>query len=357
MSLKTNIAGMGRTEPAPHAAADTEEWVAAELVRSPTEDRNPATAGIDALDTLGLLQALNEEDAKVAPAVRAVLPQLAGLVDVAVARIRAGGSVHYVGAGTSGRLAVLDAAELLPTFHVPDGMFVAHLAGGQGAFVRALENVEDDPAQGAATVAEVGAGDVVVGLTASGRTPFVAGALDHAGRVGAATALITANPRPELADLAEHVIAPDTGAEAVTGSTRLKAGTAQKLVLNAFSTAIMVRLGRTWSNLMVDMVATNAKLRGRMLRILAEASGADTDTCRAALERSGGDLKPALVHLLGGLDVATARELLARHDGVVAAALADPDAARARGATPSPPPPADAASPRPPAPPTPPTQP
>lgn len=290
-------------------------------VVAPTEERHPGTTGIDALGTLEVLRLINAEDALVAGAVAEVLPALAALVDVAVDRIAAGGAVHYVGAGTSGRLAVLDAAELPPTFNAPPGLVVAHHAGGPEALLRAVENVEDDAARGRADLDGVGAGDVVVGLTASGRTPYVAGALSLARERGAVTALVTSNPAAELAELADHRLAVDTGPEVITGSTRLKAGTAQKMVLNAFSTAVMIRLGRTWSNLMVDVVATNAKLRGRVVRILREATGADEADARAALAATDGELKPALLILLAGVDAASARTVLERSGGSVAQAL------------------------------------
>lgn len=290
-------------------------------VSAPTEERHPGTHALDAMSTLELLQTLNDEDARVAPAVLQVLPQLAVAVDLAVERIRAGGTVHYFGAGTSGRLAVIDAAELMPTFNAPDGLFVAHHAGGAEALLKAVENAEDDAELGAQEASVVGPQDVVVGVTASGRTPYVAGALVAARATGALTVLITANPQAELAGQVEHLLAVDTGPEVITGSTRLKAGTAQKLVLNSFSTAVMVRLGRTWSNLMVDMVATNAKLRGRVIRILREASGVDEVAARKALELASGELKPALLSLLAGVDPDTARGALELHQGSVAEAL------------------------------------
>jgi N-acetylmuramic acid 6-phosphate etherase len=290
-------------------------------VSAPTEDRHPGTTGIDTLSTLEVLQVINGEDAKVAPAVAEVLPTLAALVDVAVESLRAGGAVHYFGAGTSGRLAVLDAAELLPTFNAPPGLFTAHHAGGTEALLRAVENVEDDVDLGRAEAGALRPGDIAIGLTASGRTPFVGGALTCARERGAVTALVTANPDAALAPLADHLLAVNTGPEAITGSTRLKAGTAQKLVLNTFSTAVMIRLGRTWSNLMVDVVATNAKLRGRVLRILQEASGAGEDEARVALEQAGGELKPALLSMLADIDAAAARTAIAGHGGSVAAAL------------------------------------
>ena len=290
-------------------------------VNAPTEERHPGTLGLDSMGTLELLETLNSEDARVAPAVLKVLPELALTVDMAVERIRSGGVVHYFGAGTSGRLAVLDAAELMPTFNAPDGLFVAHHAGGVAALVKAIENVEDSADVGAQEASAVGPRDGVVGLTASGRTPYVAGALAVARARGALTVLVTANPTAELAGRVEHFLAVDTGPEVITGSTRLKAGTAQKLVLNAFSTAVMVRLGHTWSNLMVDMVATNAKLRGRVIRILREASGADEATARRAFELASGELKPALLSLLATVHPDQARQALEHHQGSVAEAL------------------------------------
>ncbi len=290
-------------------------------VSAPTEERHPGTTGIDTASTLEILTLMNDADRTVADAVAEVLPELALLVDHAVEAIRAGGHVHYFGAGTSGRLAVLDAAELLPTFNVPPGLFVAHHAGGSAALVSAVENVEDDVELGLAEASTLTSLDIAIGLTASGRTPYVRGALAGARERGARTALVTANPGAELAAYADHLLAPETGAEVLTGSTRLKAGTAQKLVLNSFSTAVMIRLGRTWSNLMVDVVATNAKLRGRVVRILQEASGASEDDARAALEASGGQLKPALLSLLAGVSVADAVAALSAHDNSVAVAL------------------------------------
>ncbi|WP_410785714.1 N-acetylmuramic acid 6-phosphate etherase [Kribbella sp. C-35] len=290
---------------------------------SPTEQRNPRTLAIDAVGTSEILQLLNNEDALVAGAVSAVIPELTKAVDAAVEAVRGGGRVHYFGAGTSGRLATLDAAELLPTFHVPDGLVVAHHAGGTEALLRAVENVEDSEEGGARDAAAVTGQDLVVGLAASGSTPYVAGALKAARAAGATTVLVTSNPDAPLAPLADVVVAADTGPEVIAGSTRLKAGTAQKMILNAFSTTLMIKLGRTWSNLMVDLVATNKKLRGRMLRILAEATGADDAACEAALAEAEGELKPALVHLLTGTPIPAARAALEAAHGRVATALAE----------------------------------
>jgi N-acetylmuramic acid 6-phosphate etherase len=291
-------------------------------VDSPTELRNDGTRDIDQLSTLDLLRAINAEDATVPDAVAAVLPDLARLVDYAVEALRAGRRVHYVGAGTSGRLAVLDAAELVPTFNIPAEWFVAHHAGGAPALFAAVENAEDDAAAGSREMEKhADAGDVVIGLTASGRTPFVVGAVTAARRAGARTGLVSANPGAAANADVDVAIAVNTGPEVIAGSTRMKAGTAQKLVLTAFSTAVMVRFGRTYSNLMVSMKATNAKLRGRTLRILREATGASDDDCAVALAAADGDLKVALVHLLSGADTPTAAAALAKANGYVRGAL------------------------------------
>jgi N-acetylmuramic acid 6-phosphate etherase len=291
-------------------------------VNSPTELRNPATADIDQLSTVDVLRMINAQDAGVPAAVAAALPSLGRLVDYAVAALEVGGRVHYVGAGTSGRLAVLDAAELAPTFNIPPDWFVAHHAGGPTALLRAVENAEDDAEAGAARIAgHAKARDVVIGLTASGRTPYVLGALSAARRVGARTALVSANPgAPANLDV-DVAITVDTGPEVIAGSTRMKAGTAQKLVLTSFSTATMVRYGRTYSNLMVSMRATNAKLRGRTLRILREATGAPEQACVDALARARGDLKLALVQLLSGAEPGRAADALTKANGHVRTAL------------------------------------
>jgi N-acetylmuramic acid 6-phosphate etherase len=291
-------------------------------VDSPTEGRNPRTTGLDTLPTLEVLRVINAEDRLVPAAVAEALPQLAKAVDLAVEALRQGRRVHYVGAGTSGRLASLDVAELAPTFNAPAEWFVAHHAGGNQALRTAVENAEDDAAAGAALLTrEAEAGDFVLGLTASGRTPFVLGALSASRRLGATTGLVSNNPVSARTADVDVVIAVDTGPEAVAGSTRMKAGTSQKLVLTAFSTAVMVKLGRTYSNLMVSMRATNAKLRGRTLRILREATGCSAQECSDALEAANGDLKVALVHLLSGADSDRAAKALSETNGHVRNAL------------------------------------
>jgi N-acetylmuramic acid 6-phosphate etherase len=266
----------------------------------PTERRNPASIGLSDLSALEILTLMNDEDARAIAAVRPALPALAALAEAAAERIGAGGAVHYFGAGTSGRLAVLDAAELRPTFSLEPGVVVGHLAGGPSAMTEAVEGGEDSDADGEREAAALGPHDVAIGIAASGTTPYVAGALRGARAAGAVTALICNNPGTPLAPLADHLVVLDTGPEVLTGSTRLKAGTAQKVALNGFSTTVMVLLGRTWSNLMVTMSATNAKLRGRAVRILRDATGCDDDAAVAALAATGGDLRAALDRLLAG---------------------------------------------------------
>ncbi|AMS07184.1 N-acetylmuramic acid 6-phosphate etherase [Acidipropionibacterium acidipropionici] len=276
----------------------------------PTETRNERTFDIDQLDAEGVVTEILGEDARVAAAVQACTGQIARVVDLYVSALAAGGTVHYVGAGTSGRLGVLDAVELLPTYGIRPDQVIGHMAGGEKAFVRAVEGAEDSEALGAAELAQAGPHDVVIGIAASGRTPYVAGALTEARRRGLPTALISTNPQAPLAGLADVAILPDTGPEAVTGSTRMKSGTAQKMVLNAISTAAMVRLGKTWSNLMVDVVATNEKLHHRMVRIVEQATGASPESAAEALTRSDGRVRVAIVALEAGVDVDRAEAAL-----------------------------------------------
>lgn len=296
-------------------------------VSSPTELRNDRTLDIDVLPTLALLERLNDEDASVAATVRHALPDLAVVVDAAARALTAGGRVHYYGAGTSGRLAFLDAAELQPTFGLPAGVVVAHIAGGLPALTQAAENAEDDHDSGAADAADVSASDVVIGVSASGSASYVAGALRRARDAGAFTALLTANPQARLRTVADVVVCAETGPEPITGSTRLKAGTAQKLLLNSFSTALMVRDGRTFSNLMVRLAPVNAKLRFRQIQLLREVCGATEEQCVATLAAAGNDVPVAIVALLSGADAALARDALDRSGGVIREAI---DRARPR---------------------------
>ncbi|WP_265522207.1 N-acetylmuramic acid 6-phosphate etherase [Oerskovia flava] len=294
--------------PATHAPGD--DWQDVLRFTSPTEERNPRTTDVDLLPTADVVRLITDEDATVADAVRRERDRITQAVDLAVASLSSGGRVHYVGSGTSGRLGVLDAVELLPTYGVGDEWFVAHLAGGVGAMMLAVEGAEDDVELGRSDVADVTAHDVVVGLAASGRTPYVRGALDLARERGARTVLVSANPTAPLADRVDVAILLDTGPEVVTGSTRMKAATAQKLVLNTFSTATMIRLGKTYSNLMIDVRATNQKLRARIVRMLVQATGLDSAACEAVLHDADGEVHVALVMGLASVDARTARRAL-----------------------------------------------
>ncbi|MFW6639231.1 N-acetylmuramic acid 6-phosphate etherase [Nocardiopsis algeriensis] len=293
------------------------------IVRAPTEDRNPDTHDIDRLPTLEILRRINAEDATVPAAVGGALTELAQAVEMGVAALEGGAAIHYFGAGTSGRIAAQDAAELPPTYGVPPEWVVAHHAGGAASLAQAVEGIEDDWGTGRADAADVAPGSLVVGLTASGRTPYVGGALETARERSASTVLISANPRAPLAAGVDVHVGMDTGAEVIAGSTRMKAGTAQKLALNAFSTAVMVRMGRTYSNLMVGVDAGNGKLRGRVVTILSQATGLDEDACARSLSESGGDTRVALISLLAGVGPAAAVGALAGARGRVREALAD----------------------------------
>lgn len=288
-----------------------------------TEQRNPRSRGLDRKSTLEILRALNREDATVALAVRRELPQIARSVDAITKALRHGGTLFYIGAGTSGRLAVLDAAECPPTFGTPPGMVRAIIAGGERALRQAVEGAEDSAANGARDLRRAGVSrrDVVVGIAASGTTAYVLGALDFARRRGAVTVGVTSNPRSPVARKARISIAPDTGPEAVAGSTRLKAGTAQKMVLNLLSTAAMVRLGRVYENWMVHVALTNQKLRRRGARILEEAAGVSLSAAEHALRQSGHNLPVALVMLKTGASAPDARRRLAETSGNVREAL------------------------------------
>ena len=301
--------------------------------RLSTEDVNPNTRDIDCLPTLEILRRINEADALVAAAVARELPAIAAVVDRVVEAFNAGGRLIYVGSGTSGRLAVLDAAECPPTYGTPPAQVHALLAGAPATLTSALEDVEDNTARGAREVLDlqVGKHDVVLGVAASGSTPYVAGALRQARALGAVTAALVANAHGPVAEAADLIIAPDTGPEVITGSTRMKAGTAQKLALNMISTAAMIRTGHTFGNLMVDMVPRNNKLRDRSRRIVAQAAHCDLQAADDALGQTGGDVKVAIIILLGHVAAPEARERLAQADGVVRRVLDALNAARVAG--------------------------
>ncbi len=262
-----------------------------------TEQRNPATTAIDRVPTLEMLRILNDEDKKVALAVEAALPQIALALDAIVARLREGGRLFYTGAGTSGRLGVLDASECPPTYNVPPELVQGFIAGGDSALRKAVEGAEDSPELGASEVMARGftGKDVLCGIAASGRTPYVIGALERARSLGAATVTIACTPNARISALADFPIEVLTGPEPITGSTRMKAGTATKLVLNMLSTGAMVRLGYVYGNLMVNVQPTNEKLVDRAARIVMEAAGVDRENAEAALEASGKVVRTAIV--------------------------------------------------------------
>ena len=288
-----------------------------------TEQRNARSLGLDRRSTLGILRALNREDAHVAAAVRRELPHIARAVDAIVKSWRRGGNLYYVGAGTSGRIGVLDAAECPPTFGTRPHRVRAVIAGGRKAFCHAVEGAEDSASRGARDLRRAGASreDVVVGLSASGTTPYVLGALDFAERAGAITVGVTSNRRSPLRQRADIAIVVHTGPEAIMGSTRLKAATAQKLVLNLLSTAAMVRLGRVYDNWMVYLALTNRKLWERGMRILEQATGASPRTAKHALRQSGHNLPAALLMLKTGATPRNAQRWLTKNDGNVRRAL------------------------------------
>jgi N-acetylmuramic acid 6-phosphate etherase len=288
-----------------------------------TEAADPALADIDSLDVLARLQLMNAEDTRVAAAVGKEIPQIARAVQRAAHSLRAGGRLIYAGAGTSGRLGVLDASECPPTFGVPPSWVQGILAGGPQAMFQAVEGAEDDPDLGAAAMieADVNERDTVVGITASGRAPFVMGALRQAKGRGAATVSLAGNRPSEVEALADIAIAPLVGPEVLAGSTRLKNGTAQKMVLNMISTGAMMEIGKTYGNLMVDVQATNAKLRARASRIVTQVTGADRAEAEKALMDCGGSAKVAIVHLATGRDPENSRRLLAQAGGHLRRAL------------------------------------
>jgi N-acetylmuramic acid 6-phosphate etherase len=280
-----------------------------------TEQREERHADLDLRSTFDLVMVMNEADATVSGAVRDAAASLAAAIDAIVERVAAGGRLVYAAAGTSGRVAAMDAAECGPTFGVDDGRVVA-IAGPDG-------EGEDDEAAGAAAMVAFGIGpaDAVVAVSASGSTPYTVGAARAAADTGALTVAVVCAPASELGRVAEHEIVAETGAEVIAGSTRLKAGTAQKLILNTISTVSMVRLGRTYGNLMVDVVATNAKLRARARRAVALATDVSEAEIDEALAAAGGDAKVAILSLLSGLPAAEARERLDASGGAIRRAL------------------------------------
>lgn len=289
-----------------------------------TEARNPQTMELDSMTPLEIVTAMNREDARVPESIRPQLPNIARCVAWATEAIRSGGRLIYMGAGTSGRLGVLDAVECPPTFGVSPDVVVGLIAGGEGAFVRAVEGAEDSRELGKADLEAIGLTpkDLVVGIAASGRTPYVLGGLAYANSLGCKTAAISCNPGSALGKEARLAIEVAPGPECLTGSTRLKAGTAQKLILNMISTATMVGCGKAYSNLMVDVMQTNEKLVVRAQNIVMEATGVSRDSAKEAIAQAGGSCKLAVTMILADCTVEEAKERLERCGGSVRQAIA-----------------------------------
>ena len=294
-----------------------------EFARLATEQRNPRTLDLDTLDIPGVLERISAEDHAVPAAVARELPWIARAVELVVASFREGGRLIYVGAGTSGRLGVLDASECPPTFGSPPEQVQGVIAGGSGALVRAVEGAEDREAEGDKAMVElaVGAKDTVIGIAASRRTPFVVAALRRARERGARTAYVTCTPRAEFALDVDVAICPEVGPEVLMGSTRMKAGTAQKMVLNMITTAAFVRSGKAYENMMVDLLATSEKLVERSRRTVMSVTGVDYESAARAIEAAGKRVKTAIVMLKRRCARAEAEALLAGADGFVRAAL------------------------------------
>lgn len=287
-----------------------------------TEQVNEATAQIDRLSTEQMLQLINEEDYKVPEVIRGILPQIAATIDLIVPRLRSGGRLFYYGAGTSGRLGVLDASECPPTYGTPPELVQGIIAGGEGALVRSVEGAEDSEDQGAADVdAHVRDGDVVVGIAASGRTPYVLGAMKRARERGAVVIGLANNAHSPMSELADQMIEAVVGPEVIMGSTRMKAGTAQKLILNMITTATMIQMGKVYGNLMVDLQPSNVKLVHRSKRIIKLATDAPDEQIDTAFAASGGHVKTAIVMLLTNSDAQQAQQLLQHTDGFVSKAI------------------------------------
>ena len=288
-----------------------------------TERRNPRTMQLDTMSELEIVTVMNEEDARVPLAIAKKLPQIAQAAHWAAEAFAQGGRLFYMGAGTSGRLGVLDAAECPPTFGVDPGMVVGLIAGGEKAFIKAVEGAEDDRALGQSDLEahNLTAKDVVIGIAASGRTPYVLGGLAYARSVGCRTAAIACNPGSAVGKAADLAIAVEVGPEVLTGSTRLKSGTAQKLILNMISTASMVRAGKAYQNLMVDVMQTNEKLHTRAENIVMDATGAERAEARSAIDAAGGSVKCAITMLLANCSAQEAKSRLEAAGGHVRTAI------------------------------------
>lgn len=288
-----------------------------------TESRNLNTSNIDKVSTLEMVKIINNEDKKVAEAVEKEIPKIAQAIDYVVERIKKGGRLIYIGAGTSGRLGILDASECPPTYGVSEELIQGIIAGGREAIFRAKEGAEDSKelAIEDLKLKKLSSNDIVVGIAASGRTPYVVGGLEYGNQIGALTISITCNSDSEVSKTSQISIAPIVGAEVITGSTRLKSGTAQKLVLNMLSTGSMIKLGKVYGNLMVDVKATNKKLIERAKKIVCEATGIEKNLAEDILLKTDYDVKLSIFMILSGLSLNDAREKLLENDGYIAKAL------------------------------------
>ena len=288
-----------------------------------TESRNLNTSNIDKVSTLEMVKIINNEDKKVAEAVEKEIPKIAQAIDYVVERIKKGGRLIYIGAGTSGRLGILDASECPPTYGVSEELIQGIIAGGHEAIFRAKEGAEDSKelAIEDLKLKKLSSNDIVVGIAASGRTPYVVGGLEYGNQIGALTISITCNSDSEVSKTSQISIAPIVGAEVITGSTRLKSGTAQKLVLNMLSTGSMIKLGKVYGNLMVDVKATNKKLIERAKKIVCEATGIEKNLAEDILLKTDYDVKLSIFMILSGLSLNDAREKLLENDGYIAKAL------------------------------------
>lgn len=301
----------------------TEQTLLRSLSQMVTEQRNPNSQNIDQLSPLEIVQIINQEDKQVAVAVEKCLPQIALAVEKIEHAFLNGGRLVYIGAGTSGRLGVLDASECPPTYGVPPEMVVGIIAGGERALRHPIEGAEDNREQGKADLQAVNFNekDVLVGIAASGRTPYVIGALEYARSLGATTVAIASNPQSAMAQIADIAIETVVGAEVLTGSSRMKSGTAQKFVLNMLTTAAMVRIGKCYQNLMVDVQASNEKLKARAIKIVMEATDCSQTEAEQTLKVAENNAKLAIMMILSQLDKTTAEQLLAKHQGRLRSAL------------------------------------
>ena len=290
-----------------------------------TEQQNPKTMNIDQMSTEEIITVINQEDTLVPNTIARQVPVIAQVVDKIVAAFKQGGRLIYVGAGTSGRLGIIDASECPPTYGTDPGLVVGIIAGGKEAMTEAIEGVEDDKQQGQTDMVDISltAKDIVVGIAASGRTPYTIGALEYAKQLGAITVSVVCSKDSEMEKISEYTIPAVVGPEVITGSTRMKAGTAQKLILNMLSTASMVKIGKVYGNLMVDVQMTNEKLHNRAVNIVKMATGASDEEARRAIKEQNYHTKAAILQIITSLEGAEAKKLLEKHDGYLREAISE----------------------------------